>query len=152
MAVPICGEEVSARCQLTGIRHQVSVAADALGTSGVAVPFGCRTCAQGCAIIEQIEHKPMRRCRHTQMRLTRDLSQVCNAAEHDCLRSVQTETNVDDDVNVECSQSIFNHEKAASYQLRYDAALCFYVRLCASTYRPTLIHRQEWSRPSITTA
>ena len=79
------------------------------------------------AIVEQIEHKPMRRCRHTQIRLTRDLSQVCNAAEHDCLRSVPTETKVDDDVNVECSQSIFNYEKAASYQLRYDAALCVYV-------------------------
>ena len=67
----------------------------------------------------------MRRYRHTQTRVTRDLSQVCNAVEHDCLRSVQTATNVD--VNVECSQSIFNYEKAASYQLRYDAALCCYV-------------------------
>jgi hypothetical protein len=98
MAVPVVDEEVSARCQLTGIRHQVLMADDALGTFGVAVPFGCRTCAQGCAIVEQIEHKPMRRYLHTQTRVTRDLSQVCNAVEHDCLRSMKTATNVDDDV------------------------------------------------------
>ena len=34
---------------------------------------------------------------------------------------------VNNDVAVGVSQLIEEYEKAASYQLRYDAALCFYV-------------------------
>lgn len=41
--------------------------ADALGTFGVAEPFGCRISAQSCAIIEQIERKPVRHCPQTRM-------------------------------------------------------------------------------------